>query len=109
MHLVAAKIIARNTNGGKPFAWELGPKDVFYLGENESVTALMQFATQPGGEGKYMIHCHNLTHEDSDMMVQFSAGNPADNDPIASDPPVLDTTPAGSFPPVYRPGFPAGT
>jgi spore coat protein A len=109
VHLIAAKIIARNTNGGKPFAWELGPKDVFYTGEGESVTALMQFATQPNGEGKYMIHCHNLTHEDNDMMVQFSAGNPADNDPITSDPPVRDTTPAGSFPPVYQPGFPAGT
>ncbi|HET7822277.1 MAG TPA: multicopper oxidase domain-containing protein [Ornithinibacter sp.] len=109
VHLVNARIIARNTNGGKPFAWELGPKDVFYLGEGESVTALMQFATQPNGQGKYMIHCHNLVHEDHDMMVQFSAGNPADNDPVTSDPPVPDTTPADSFPPVYRPGFPAGT
>jgi spore coat protein A, manganese oxidase len=109
VHLIAAKIIARNTNGGKPFAWELGPKDVFYTGEGESVTALMQFATRPDGEGKYMIHCHNLTHEDNDMMVQFSAGDPADNDPITSDPPVRDTTPVGSFPPVYLPGFPAGT
>jgi spore coat protein A len=43
------------------------------------------------------------------MMVQFSAGNPGDNDPVASDPPVRDTTPAGSYSPVYRPGFPAGT
>ena len=109
VHLISAKIIARNTNGGKPFAWELGPKDVFYTGEGESVTALMQFATQPDGEGKYMIHCHNLTHEDHDMMVQFSAGDPADNNPITSDPPVRDTTPVGSFPPVYLPGFPAGT
>jgi len=109
VHLIAAKIIARNTNGGKPFAWELGPKDVFYTGEGESVTALMQFATQPRGEGKYMIHCHNLTHEDHDMMVQFSAGDPRANDPITTDRPVRDTTPAGSFPPVYLPGFPAGT
>jgi FtsP/CotA-like multicopper oxidase with cupredoxin domain len=109
VHLIAAKIIARNTNGGRPFDWELGPKDVFYTGEGESVTALMQFATQPNGEGKYMLHCHNLTHEDHDMMVQFSAGNPRDNDPITSDPPVRDTTPVGSFPPAYRPGYPAGT
>jgi len=109
VHLIAAKIIARNTNGGKPFAWELGPKDIFYAGEGESVTTLMQFATQPDGQGKYMIHCHNLTHEDHDMMVQFSAGNPADNNPITSDPAVPDTTPSSSFPPVYLPGFPAGT
>ncbi len=56
-----------------------------------------------------MIHCHNLVHEDSDMMVQFSAGNPGDNDPVTSDPPVPDTTPLDSFPPVYRPGYPPGT
>ena len=109
VHLVAAKIIARNTNGGKPFAWELGPKDVFYAGEGESVTTLMQFATQPAGEGKYMIHCHNLTHEDHDMMVQFSAGNPADNNPITSDPAAPDPSPPDAFPPVYLPGFPPGT
>ena len=109
VHLINGKVVGRNTNGGKPFAWELGPKDVFYLGENESVTVLMQFGTQPNGEGRYMIHCHNLVHEDSDMMVQFSAGNPASNDPVTADPPVWDPTPVGSFPPVYRPGFPAGT
>jgi FtsP/CotA-like multicopper oxidase with cupredoxin domain len=109
IHLIEAKIIARNTNGGKPFAWEGGPKDVFYTGENETVTALMQFGTQPNGEGKYMIHCHNLVHEDHDMMVQFSVGNPQSNDPITSDPAVRDTTPLGAFPPVYLPGFPPGT
>ena len=38
IHLIDGKIIGRNTNGGKPFAWEGGPKDVFYAGENESVT-----------------------------------------------------------------------
>jgi FtsP/CotA-like multicopper oxidase with cupredoxin domain len=109
VHLIAGKIIARNTNGGKPFAWELGPKDVFYAGEGESVTALMQFATQPKGEGKFMIHCHNLTHEDHDMMVQFSAGNPADNNPVTSDPAVPDPLPPDAFPPAYLPGFPPGT
>ncbi len=109
VHLISAKIIARNTNGGRPFAWELGPKDVFYVGEGESVTTLIQFATQPGGEGKYMIHCHNLTHEDNDMMVQFSAGDPNDNDPITSDPPVLDPSAGATSPPVYLPGYPPGT
>ena len=109
IHLIDAKIIARNTNGGKPFAWERGPKDVFYTGEGESVTVLMQFGTQPDGEGRYMIHCHNLSHEDHDMMVQFSAGDPRKNDPIATDPPVLDTTPVTSFAPRYRRRFPAGT
>jgi spore coat protein A, manganese oxidase len=109
IHLIDAKIIARNTNGGKPFAWEGGPKDVFYAGENESITTLIQFdATRQDG-GRYMIHCHNLVHEDHDMMVQFSVGDLRTNDPITTDPPIRDTRPVNAFPPVYRPLFPAGT
>ena len=109
VHLVDAKITGRNTNRGKPFAWENGPKDVVYLGENESVTVLTQFDTGPGSGGRYMIHCHNLVHEDHDMMVQFSVGDWRVNDPVTSDPPVPDATPLDAFPPAYRPGFPAGT
>jgi FtsP/CotA-like multicopper oxidase with cupredoxin domain len=109
IHLVDAKIIARNTNGGKPFAWELGPKDVFYAGENESITTLMQFDATPQEGGRYMIHCHNLVHEDHDMMVQYAVADLRTNNPITADPPKHDTLPATAFPPVYRPLFPAGT
>ena len=109
VHLVDAKIIARNTNGGQPFAWEGGPKDVYYAGEGEEITVLIQFQTQPDGEGRYMIHCHNTSHEDHDMMVQYSVGDLRANDPIASARPLRDTTPLNAFPPVYRPRFPAGT
>ncbi|MFE4541601.1 multicopper oxidase family protein [Arthrobacter sp. NPDC056727] len=109
IHLIDAKIIARNTNGGKPFAWELGPKDVFYAGENESITALMQFDSTPQEGGRYMIHCHNLVHEDHDMMVQYAVGDLRTNNPITADPPRRDPLSASAFPPVYRPLFPAGT
>jgi FtsP/CotA-like multicopper oxidase with cupredoxin domain len=109
IHLVDAKIIARNTNGGKPFAWERGPKDVIYAGENESITALMQFDTGANAGGRYMIHCHNLAHEDHDMMVQFSVGDYRVNDPITSDPARIDTLPYDYFTPAYLPGYPAGT
>ncbi|MCY7405515.1 MAG: multicopper oxidase domain-containing protein, partial [Cryobacterium sp.] len=109
IHLVDGKIIGRNTNGGKPFAWEKGPKDVFYVGESESVTVLMQFDTRKEAGGRYMIHCHNLVHEDHDMMIQFAVGDYRVNDPITADVPAVDNTPMGSFPPIYGPGFPAGT
>ena len=56
IHFTDAKIIARNTNGGKPFAWETGPKDVFYAGENESITTLMQFNTGPDAGGEGALH-----------------------------------------------------
>ena len=35
IHLVDFKVIDRN--GKPPFPYELGPKDVVYIGENESV------------------------------------------------------------------------
>ena len=83
IHLVDFQVIGRNTNGGKPFAWEKGPKDVVYVGENETVRLLMQFAVGEGNTGgKYMVHCHNLPHEDHDMMQQFRVGPaPAGSDP----------------------------
>jgi len=109
IHLADGKIIARNTNRGQPFAWERGPKDVYYAGENESITALMQFNTGTGAGGRYMVHCHNLVHEDHDMMVQFAVGDGRTNDPVTSDRPVVDTMPMDSFPPAYRPSWPVGT
>ena len=71
VHLVDFKILTRN--GKAPFAHELGPKDVIYLGENETVRALVKF----DGLGRYMIHCHNLVHEDHDMMTQFEVVDPS--------------------------------
>ena len=78
IHLVDFKILSRN--GRAPFNYEIGPKDVAYVGENETVRAIMRFTHE---EGRYMIHCHNLPHEDHDMMTQFRVGDDRpDNDPI---------------------------
>lgn len=41
------------------------PKDVFYLGPSETVYAIARFGAH---KGDYMFHCHNLIHEDNDMM-----------------------------------------
>jgi FtsP/CotA-like multicopper oxidase with cupredoxin domain len=90
IHLVDFQIISRN--GQPAFAWEKGPKDVVYVGEDETVRVRMKFSLQKGGGnsknagGRYMIHCHNLPHEDHDMMHQFAVGDPYVNDPIASAP-----------------------
>lgn len=45
------------------------PKDVFYLGPSEVVYALARFGPH---KGDYMFHCHNLIHEDNDMMRAMS-------------------------------------
>ncbi|MGI8683052.1 MAG: multicopper oxidase domain-containing protein [Mycobacteriales bacterium] len=55
---------------------------------------LMRFATGEGSSGgRYMVHCHNLVHEDHDMMVQYQVGDadPAadPNDPMTAAPPGL--------------------
>ena len=79
IHLVDFKVLDRN--GKAPFDYEKGPKDVVYVGENETVRVIMRFENQIG---KYMMHCHNLVHEDHDMMVQFEVGSGGD-DPIKAD------------------------
>jgi FtsP/CotA-like multicopper oxidase with cupredoxin domain len=66
IHFVDFKILSRN--GRPPMPHEIGPKDVVYLGENETVRVLVKF---DHGRGRYMLHCHNLVHEDHDMMAQF--------------------------------------
>jgi spore coat protein A len=84
IHLVDFKILDRN--GKAPEPYELGAKDVAYVGENEKVRVIMKFEH---AEGKYMMHCHNLVHEDHDMMTQFQVGGAtrdADlHDPIEAD------------------------
>lgn len=80
IHLVDFKILDRN--GQPPEPYELGAKDVAYVGENETVRVLAKFGPK---KGKYMIHCHNLVHEDHDMMHQFEVGT-GGPDPIEADP-----------------------
>jgi FtsP/CotA-like multicopper oxidase with cupredoxin domain len=90
IHLVDFQVLARN--GRAPFPYELGPKDVVYVGEGETVRLLMKFTPH---KGMYMVHCHNLPHEDHDMMGQFSVGLSATdvdvNDPMTAAPAKWDT------------------
>ena len=75
VHLVDFQIVRRNGRG--PFPYEQGLKDVVYVGPNETVELLMTFrpAVQVDPQqpvlGKYVMHCHNLVHEDHDMMTEF--------------------------------------
>ena len=80
VHLIDAQIIDRN--GQPPFPYERGFKDVFYVGENESVRVIGKFGPHVG---KYMSHCHNSVHEDHDMMNQFQVGT-GGPDPVTSAP-----------------------
>jgi spore coat protein A, manganese oxidase len=85
IHLIDFQILDRN--GLKPYAYESGWKDVILLGEFETVRVIASFNPQPG---KYMIHCHNIVHEDHDMMTQFEViggtGDPPSLDPVSEAP-----------------------
>ena len=45
IHLIDFKILSRN--GKAPFAYELGPKDVVYVGEGEKVRLIMKIRSAP--------------------------------------------------------------
>lgn len=77
IHLVDFRVISRN--GQPPLPYEQGWKDVVVVKETERVRVIARFGPHLG---KYMIHCHNLVHEDHDMMTQFEvvsvpAGSPS--------------------------------
>jgi spore coat protein A, manganese oxidase len=69
LHSMEAQILDRN--GQPPRPYERGWKDVFYVGENETVRVIGRFRPLTG---KFMYHCHNMVHEDFDMMRQFEVG-----------------------------------
>jgi FtsP/CotA-like multicopper oxidase with cupredoxin domain len=70
MHLVDFYIILRQggDNLGVREYEKLSPKDVFYLGPSNNVYAIIRFGAH---KGDYMFHCHNLIHEDNDMMRAY--------------------------------------
>jgi len=98
IHLEEGRILSRN--GAPPPPEESGRRDVYPIRPGEEVHIFLRFREW---FGKYMIHCHNLGHEDNFMLVRWdvgtqtslvtspvdSAGNP---NPLAQpnpDPPIL--------------------
>jgi spore coat protein A, manganese oxidase len=74
IHLIDFQIIDRN--GLEPGEHERGWKDVVLLHDGEVVRVVARFAPH---RGKYMMHCHNIVHEDHDMMTQFEVGKGGDS------------------------------
>ena len=66
IHLIEGRILSRN--GVAPPIHESCRKDVYVLKPGEKVRVLLRFSDFTG---KYMMHCHNLTHEDHAMMIRF--------------------------------------
>jgi bilirubin oxidase len=68
VHLVDFRILQRTGRGVEGYE-SAGLKDVVWLGKNEEVLVEAHYAPW---NGVYMFHCHNLIHEDHDMMAAFN-------------------------------------
>ncbi|MGA8114737.1 MAG: multicopper oxidase domain-containing protein [Actinocatenispora sp.] len=65
-HLAHFQVVSRDNR--PPSAADAGWKDVVDLRPYEVVEVLVRFT---GFRGRYMLHCHNLEHEDMAMMGNF--------------------------------------
>jgi spore coat protein A, manganese oxidase len=64
-HLAQFQILRRN--GGPPLPHEGGWKDTVAVDQGEQVEVIMRWS---GFRGRYLLHCHNLEHEDHSMMAR---------------------------------------
>jgi FtsP/CotA-like multicopper oxidase with cupredoxin domain len=69
IHLEEGRILSRN--GAPPPSEESGRRDVYPIRPGEEVHIFLRFREW---FGKYMIHCHNLGHEDNFMLVRWDVG-----------------------------------
>jgi spore coat protein A len=69
LHLVQFRVISRNGRAPGPF--DAGWLDTVDLRPAEEVQVVTRFTGYPG---RYVVHCHNLEHEDMAMMANFVTG-----------------------------------
>jgi spore coat protein A len=60
------QVVSRNSGG--PGAYDHGWKDTVDVRASEAVEVVTRFTDYPG---TYLMHCHNLEHEDMAMMADF--------------------------------------
>lgn len=85
MHLHGAhfQVLSRSGNAVLP-PEDSGWKDTVLVGPLETVRVLVQFDAHPG---LFVLHCHNLEHEDDGMMQNFEVTTDSANEPVG--PPLL--------------------
>lgn len=66
LHLVPFQVLSRGQNTPGPY--DAGWKDTIDLRPGEGAAIAVHFADYPG---RFMLHCHNLEHEDMAMMANF--------------------------------------
>ncbi len=66
IHGVQFQVIERTSGVVEPY--EKGWKDTVLVKKGEKVKIIMRF---PNEKGLFLLHCHNLEHEDDGMMMNF--------------------------------------
>lgn len=66
VHLDPFQVISRH--GKEPGPYDAGWKDTVDIGPTDWVDVAVRFTDYPG---RYLLHCHNLEHEDMAMMAAF--------------------------------------
>jgi len=68
VHGAVFQVLARTGGRGRLFDWERGWKDTVLVNDGETVDVLIRFTAH---RGLYLMHCHQLAHEDAGMMANF--------------------------------------
>ena len=69
MHAVRFRVLGRAGGRNQLFPWERGWKDTVLVYPGESVSVVATFDRH---RGRFLMHCHNLEHEDHGMMLNFA-------------------------------------
>ena len=68
IHATHFKVITRTGGRGRVMPWEQGLKDIVMMLPGETVKIAVRFTAH---RGLFLLHCHNLEHEDAGMMMNF--------------------------------------
>jgi blue copper oxidase len=68
VHGAAFQVQSRTGGRGRTYDWERGWKDTVLLHDGETVEVFIRFTAH---RGLYVMHCHQLAHEDAGMMANF--------------------------------------
>lgn len=68
VHATHFEVLSRIGGRGRVFPWEAGRKDTVLMHPMETVQVAVRFTAH---RGLYLLHCHNLEHEDHGMMANL--------------------------------------
>jgi FtsP/CotA-like multicopper oxidase with cupredoxin domain len=67
VHAGQFRVLSRNGGRGRVMPWESGLKDTVLTLPGETVDVAVRFVYP----GTFLLHCHNLEHEDMGMMINY--------------------------------------